>query len=325
MKTSKKLLFICFAIFSLSFTTSCNDEFDNAMDDLQSAQKSQTINDKDFDDSKIFEHEKWVKMKNSDIKTNYFVSGYKKSNVDIILIHGLATNRFCWLNQVEYFKTKARVININLPYVGTGYVYNTEQEWTFELLADAVYSVMEKEKSSNAVVIGHSSGYAVGKELAIKYPSAVSKLVNVDFNPFAWPPEGTPEREAYISWLEGFFLPSLQAGILKDFFIESMCPTNVTPIEIRNYLINCMESIPKTLSYKLFYQLTREELWLPKPFEKPVLSIHVAENPLGFINLERIHPNIVFEVVPFPSGHFIQMEHPNWFNQAIDDFVFDKK
>jgi pimeloyl-ACP methyl ester carboxylesterase len=298
MKTLKYLTVILIVLFTL---TNCEDDY-----------KPQLI-----------EQEGWAEMQDPNIKTNYFISGYDDAKVDIILIHGLATNHLSWLNQVEYFKTKARVININLPYVGTGYDYNSEHNWTFELLADAVYSVMKKVKSRNAVVIGHSSGYAVGKELAIKYPSAVSKLINVDFLPFTWPPEGDPARQEFIKWREAFFLPAILSGILQEFFIESQCPTGITPLNIREYTLNCMQSMPKQLAYELFCQLTCEELWLPKPFGIPVLCIHIAENLVGFNNLVNIHPNISFEVVPYPSGHFIQMEHPKLTNQIIEKFVFN--
>jgi pimeloyl-ACP methyl ester carboxylesterase len=261
---------------------------------------------------------------NPSISTYYYVAGSSDANVDIVLIHGLATNHASWFEQVDYFKTKARVMNLNLPYVGFGYEYDGSISWTMDMLVDAVYNVLSKEDFKNVIVIGHSSGYVIGKELALKYPSIVSKLINIDFTPFIWPPEGHPARQPFVEWLQGFFLPAILNGDLKQTFIEQMCPTRITNPEVRAYFEGCMELMPSRLAHNLFCQITCEEVCKPKLCNIPVLSIHTMENLQVFEFLEMNHPNIQIEIVPFPSGHFIQMEHPAWINQVMSDFIFNK-
>jgi pimeloyl-ACP methyl ester carboxylesterase len=323
MRTSKKLVFFCLAVFSLSFLMSCNDDFDSAMDELQIS-KTQSFKDKDFNNSEIIEFEGWVKMKNSDININYFVSGAENAKVDIIFIHGIATNHLSWLDQVEYFKTKARVININLPYVGSDYDYNYGHNWTFQLLADAVYAVMKELKTKKAVLVGHSSGYAVCKEVVLKYPKEVSKVVNVDGEPWLWPAEGDPFRSEF----EGFrnwFLSAILSGELLDIAMAGSCPDGVTPQDVYDYVYFCSYNFPLDLLHSLFVNLTLEELWVPKPWSTPIISINAVDKPAIFEYFKVLHPNIQNYVIPYPAGHFIQMEQPEWVNQVIDDFVFDKK
>jgi pimeloyl-ACP methyl ester carboxylesterase len=254
-------------------------------------------------------------------KTYYNVYGSSEAIIDIVLIHGMASNHLTWEKQVNYFKTIGRVMNLTLPYAGNGYDFDATKLWTIDELIDSVYYVLTKECFKNAVVIGHSSGYIIGRQLALKYPDIVSKLVNVDFSPFIWPPHGHPAREGFVEWLQGYFLPNILSGSLKQKFIEQMCPDGTTNYEIRDYFSKCMELMPNQLAHNLFCQITSEEIYSIQPCNIPVLSIHKKENLEVFAYLHLIHPKIQIEVVPFPSGHFVHMEHPTWINQLIAEFI----
>jgi pimeloyl-ACP methyl ester carboxylesterase len=266
----------------------------------------------------------WAEMGSTGIETNFHVIGNEKSKVDLVFIHGMAVDNQSWLNQVDYFKNKARVININLPYVGDGTTYDTETQYNFELLADAVHSVLQKLKSVRAVIVGHSSGFAVAKELAIKYPQDVSKIINVDFEPFFYPPVGSPAREGFIDFIENTFLPGICSGVMKEGFISMMCPPGITPESVTAYFRSEMYAFPGVIGCQLFNCLTREELFQYKGWNDiPLLSIHVSEKDEVFrANMATAFPGVQFMILPVPSGHFIQMEHPDLFNEIVENFVF---
>jgi len=278
------------------------------------------------------EEEGWAAMKSPDFKpfpnlqTNYYVTGTTETGVDIVFIHGLAMSASDWTKQVEFFNDKARVININLPYVGDGYDFDLETDYTFQLLADAVHSVLHQVKSKKAIIVGHSSGFAVGKELGLRHPENVGMLINLDLNPFFYPPVGDPSREEYIYGIDSIFLPMVASPTQEflDINLDMMCPPDITPSWIRDYVKSRMQQFPTQLGYKLFYQLTREELFLPQKWTNiPTLSIFNGPRDEMFLDLiEAVTPGMKFEFMPMPCGHYIQMEQPDMVNEMIYNFAF---
>jgi pimeloyl-ACP methyl ester carboxylesterase len=255
---------------------------------------------------------------------NYITQGNRKPIVDIVFIHGMAVNNESWSAQVEYFESRRRVININLPYVGCVAETKSPFYYDFQMLADIVHETLSQAKVSQALIVGHSSGFAVAKELAIRHPNDVKKIINVDFEPFFYPAEGSPERDSFVQFMENAFLPGICAGVMKEVFLQKMCPEGITPDCVRDYVWCCMSNFPSELGCNLFTELTRESLFCSSiKCTVPVLSIHAKEMDDAFKQRMRSSfPAIEFVSMPFPSGHFIQMEYPDLFNELVENFAF---
>ena len=262
---------------------------------------------------------KWLSIPHLNCQVNYEVSGYGEPT--IVFVHGLATNMDCWKKQVEFFQRKMRVVNINLPYVGDGWHYNTNIDYTFDVLADVVYEVIKDVRASNVVFVGHSSGLAVGRQLVFNHPGVVAKFVNVDGSGWFYPPEDDPNRAKFIDWLNNSFLASVSKPEVTADFINRMCPVGVTNEDIRAYVEKCIYGFPPNLAENLFYNITREQLWLPKQWDVETLCIYAK--PPDMVKEVLLHSNAQIVVVD-SVGHFIQMEKPQVVNEVVNGFVFKK-
>ena len=93
----------------------------------------------------------------------------------LFLIHGLAGDHKAWLNQIDYFKSKYRVIAIDNP--GSGDSSPVTKPCSTEDLSDTMLEVMENLSIKEAHVVGRSLGGFIGQQMAKSRPEMVKSLV----------------------------------------------------------------------------------------------------------------------------------------------------
>ncbi|MFZ1519488.1 MAG: alpha/beta hydrolase [Ignavibacteriaceae bacterium] len=93
----------------------------------------------------------------------------------IILVHGLASNAGFWRYNIPELAKKYRVIAIDLP--GYGKSQKGDYPYSMSFYAEQVKNLIDELKLNNVVYVGHSMGGQVGIKLAIKYPDLLSKLI----------------------------------------------------------------------------------------------------------------------------------------------------
>ena len=96
----------------------------------------------------------------------------------IIFIHGWSCDREFWKYQIPAFTGDYRVILIDLP--GHGKSDAPDIDYTLDAFADAVKAVLDDSGTAKAVVVGHSMGFAVAWQFAIKYPANTAGVCSVD-------------------------------------------------------------------------------------------------------------------------------------------------
>lgn len=85
----------------------------------------------------------------------------------IVLIHGFCENSTCFNEQVFFLQDYCNVITIDLPGHGQSPEMNA---FSMEDVADSVCEILDAEKVSSCVMIGHSMGGYVTLAFAKKYP-----------------------------------------------------------------------------------------------------------------------------------------------------------
>jgi pimeloyl-ACP methyl ester carboxylesterase len=93
----------------------------------------------------------------------------------VILLHGGAGNSSHWAFQVPSFAAGHRVYVIDAR--GHGHSTRTDAPASYAQMADDVVALMDTWKLDHAAIVGWSDGGIVGLELAIRFPSRVTKLV----------------------------------------------------------------------------------------------------------------------------------------------------
>jgi pimeloyl-ACP methyl ester carboxylesterase len=86
----------------------------------------------------------------------------------VLLIHGFAEDGEVWHNQINFLKDHYQLIIPDIP--GSGKSPFNEQLSTVDDYADAIKAILDNEKITSCILIGHSLGGYITLAFAEKYP-----------------------------------------------------------------------------------------------------------------------------------------------------------
>ncbi|MFA5334221.1 MAG: alpha/beta hydrolase [Candidatus Omnitrophota bacterium] len=256
-----------------------------------------------------------------DIRIFYQDYGRKDAPA-IVFIHGWSCDHTVWRLQVPELRKDYRLIIVDLPGCGlSSKPANTA--YTPEYLAEAVNSVMSDAGIKRAVLAGHSSGFAVARRFAIRYPDKTAAICDVDgvFMDLAWDPKAL---EMFKSEMDTF-MKGLN-GKDRDEFVRwfvNMTFYGKTPEPLQKEIMALMTKADAHAANSAM-----EEMWRPREWERavvkaPMLAIYakIPELPTDEeAQLRAQFPNLTY-VEWGDTGHFLMMQHPERFNKLLSDFV----
>ena len=238
---------------------------------------------------------------------------YGKGDEALVLIHGWTCNIDNWRDQFPDFAKRNRVIAIDLP--GHGQSDKPQVAYSMDYFARAVDAVLRDAKVKRAVLVGHSMGTPVARQFYRKYTSKTLAIVIVDgsLRPFADKAmmdrliggfRGPNYRDAVGQMLTAIGGPTLSADAKERIKASSLN----TP---QHVIVSAMEG------------MADPSIWGEDKINVPVLAI-MAKNPFYPPNLEDsfrgIAPKLEFHMWE-GVGHFIMMEKPKEFNEAVLQFL----
>ena len=242
---------------------------------------------------------------------------YGKGSEALILIHGWTMNEDNWRDQVTEFARRTRVIAIDLP--GHGKSDKPQVTYSMDLFAQAVDAVMRDAKVKRAVLVGHSMGTPIARQFYRKYPEKTLAIVVADgpLRPFG-------EKAMMDSMTAGFRGPNYK-DVMGQMFAAMFGP-NLTA-EAKERIQASRLSTPQYVLVSAMEGMADESIWGEDKINVPVLAI-MANNPFFGADLERryrsIAPNLDFRLWD-GVGHFIMMERPKEFNEAVLAFLDKNK
>ncbi|MFO8147893.1 MAG: alpha/beta hydrolase [Gillisia sp.] len=108
----------------------------------------------------------------------------------ILLLHGLGSTKADWNDQIAALAEKHRVIAPDFRGHGNSTKPKSKKEYGVGLCAEDMKLLLQELKITQCIIVGFSMGGAVAFEMAVKYPSLLSKMVIVntapDFNKLGW-------------------------------------------------------------------------------------------------------------------------------------------
>jgi pimeloyl-ACP methyl ester carboxylesterase len=231
----------------------------------------------------------------------------------LVFVHGWTCNLSFWSRQAPVFGTKTRVIAIDLP--GHGQSDKPEVTYTMDLFARAVDAVLLDAGVDRAVLVGHSMGTPVIREFYRKYPQKTLALVIVDgpLRPFG----DKKMMEQFIAPLRG---PGYKEAASR--FIDSMFGQSATA-EMRAEIKIAMLSTPQAVAISAMEGMADESIWKQDKITVPTLAIMAKS---GFLATDAeqfyrsIAPKLEYQVWE-GVGHFLMMEKPGDFNEALGGFL----
>jgi len=240
---------------------------------------------------------------------------YGKGREALVLVHGWTCNMDNWRDTIPEFAKRNRVIALDLP--GHGQSDKPQISYTMDLFADAIDAVMRDAKVERAVIVGHSMGTPVARQFYRKYPQKTLGIVIVDggLRPF-----GTKEmREQFLTAFRG---PNYkEAG--TQMLSQIAGPLPAADLErVKTSYANT----PQYVIVSAMESMNQESLYGPDKINVPVFAI-LAKSPFWTPDTEQFFRSIApdFELQWWEGvGHFLMMERPKQFNEAVIAFL-DKK
>jgi pimeloyl-ACP methyl ester carboxylesterase len=234
---------------------------------------------------------------------------YGKGSQALVLIHGWTCNLDNWRDQVPDFAKRNRIIVIDLP--GHGQSDKPQIAYSMDLFARAVDAVLRDARVKRAVLLGHSMGTPVARQFYRKYPQKTLGIVIVDgpLRPFG-------DKQMMDRLLAGFRGQQYKE-VMQQMFAGMMGP-NISP-ETRERIGTTCLSVPQYVAVSAMEGMAAESIWGDDKINVPVLAL-MAKSPFFGADIEQryrtIAPNLDFQMWE-GVGHFLMMEKPKKFNDAV--------
>ena len=241
-------------------------------------------------------------------------STYGAGDVSLIFIHGWSCDSRYWQNQLTTFAKDYHVITIDLA--GHGHSSSGRRDYTMASFARDVQAVIEKDKLTRVILIGHSMGGGVMAEAALLMPGKVIGIIGVDtLHNVA---EQIPEKvlEDMVKPFEGDFKKAI------DDFLSPMLPERTEAALVR-WVKEDMSSAPQDVAMSAFRNylgqfVNGETSEIFKALTIPVVTINARLWPTN-IEANKNHIQTYTNFYIEDTGHFPMLERPAAFNKRLTE------
>jgi 3-oxoadipate enol-lactonase len=242
--------------------------------------------------------------------------------IPLLFIHGYPLSRKIWLPQVTNLTGNASLVSVDLR--GHGESYPFDGSYSMELLAEDCKRLLDEVNvTTPALICGLSMGGYVTLTLYRKYPLLFAGMILTSTRAGGDSPEGKANRDKSIKNVN-------EHGVA--FIADGMLPKLVSPLtaDLDPDLMNTIHDIMLETSVNGVVGALQgmrdrpDSTNLLSQISCPVLIIHGADDQLIPVHeaelMNQQIPNSKLVVLP-KSGHLLNLEQPDQYNQAIRDFI----
>ena len=273
------------------------------------------------------DQDRFVTMDEIDLKVHYRIIG--KGPIDMVLLPGWTNPLTVYTKQFDYFRDKARCIYIDLPGQGMSDAPSpvtplnpeaTGPQYTMELMADAVYTVIKKEGLHQFVAVGFSMGPKVWGMFERNYPGMIYKLINLDGGFSPWPSDPVA-RQARINTRETTYQNQLLWDLAAKQSLAGVLVPPGSPDDLTEW-VKYFWYFPSDILANISYYMDAENANEPVGWTYPKLCFYSNPNP-NMVKVNLIYPNNT--TYKFPGGgHVIQWVFHEEINPIIWEFIKDR-
>ncbi len=245
--------------------------------------------------------------------TRIYYKSYGKGSEALVLIHGWSCNQDYWRDQIPDLDKRSRVIAIDLP--GHGQSDKPQLVYSMDFFARGVDAVLHDAGVKHAVLVGHSMGTPIARQFYRKYPKQTLAIVIVDgaLRPFG----DTKMVDGLIASLRG---PNYkEAGAQMLAAMEGPQLSSELKERIQASFLNT----PQYVLVSAMEGMAHDSIWGQDKINVPVLAI-LAKSPFYPPDTEQFYrsiaPKLEFQMWE-GVGHFLMMEKPKQFNEAVIAFL----
>jgi pimeloyl-ACP methyl ester carboxylesterase len=228
----------------------------------------------------------------------------------VLFVHSFAGDLTHWSAAQEHLKAKRRSVAFDLS--GHGASPAALGRYTIQELAKDVAAVANSQGLEHFVLVGHSAGAQIAAEYAAQYPQRLKAVGLVD----APPAPGAVTREQ---------LQQLRAAVESDPYatIERYWregPFVGSRAETQLKLLTSLHRLPRKAAIELTESGLEYDAAAPlRGYAGPKFAI-VTPNNDAPLSLHNAVPGFQHMVIK-GSGHWIHLDDPRGFSQALDLFL----
>lgn len=241
--------------------------------------------------------------------------GMEAETVPLVLVHGWASDRRVWSALIDELTREEdrRVLAVDLP--GHGASEEPATRYDMGLFARALVATMDEADLPEAILVGHSNGTPVIREVYRQHPDRVAALVILDgpLRSFVSAEMAASVRES----LSGEDWQQTVGG-----FVDGMPAPDLTSEQRAFIRMMALEQSQEAVLGG-FEAALAPEIWRDDAIEVPVLMI-LAEQPswsaeyLTWVE-ERV-PELELHVWS-GAGHFLMVERPGQVAELVQAFA----
>jgi pimeloyl-ACP methyl ester carboxylesterase len=265
------------------------------------------------------------------LKLAYYVYGEGQPTL-IFLVAWIWTAEF-WQPQVNYFSQNFKMITIDMR--GTGDSDKPAGDYTLDLYADDLNSIIEELHEKNIVLIGESIGFSIAVKYVTKYPGKVSKLVLVggspkfittDDFPLGWSQDAFQGLRTFAekSWsmAVGAFLEMIFSepgtNYLREwgFKMAQKTPPDIANNSIMNLFQADIRPLLRKIDVPTLILHGEKDIVFTYPMNRPI-DFRVSEGANYIRENISGSKNCIFE----GKGHFPSITAADEFNKILKNFI----
>lgn len=174
---------------------------------------------------------------------------------------------------------------------------------------------IRSRKLDRPVIVGHSMGGFIAYWVAITAPDLIGGVVVVDAGPALGSNDVETAREFRNIWAQGGD-DEIAARIRARYSGMTTNPKHIAP-----YLDAILQSNRQTIGDAIYEMITTDLRPKLGAIKAPLLLI-VADGGLQYRYKSMAEPVAKREVVVIPkAGHFVMLDNPDAFNEALETFI----
>lgn len=231
----------------------------------------------------------------------------------VVFVHGWSGNLGHWHRQMADLRTGRRLVALDLP--GHGRSDKPETDYSMDLFARSVLAVLDELEIVRAVLVGHSNGVPVIRQLHRLAPERVEAMVFVD-----GPLEPIPAPT--VQWMKA----AMERPDYEQFMasmVQQMPTGELPPEDVERIRADSL-AMPLHVQKGGLEAMADPAIWSEDPIDVPLLVLWVADPRPGATEeyeqrVRRLAPHADFHV--WDATHFLMMEHPDRFCRLLEGFL----
>ena len=258
-------------------------------------------------------------MKTRDGRFGYEAAG-DLSLAPLVFLHGIGGAARAWRGQLEFFRDRYRTIAWDMPGYGGSAPLPTV---SIAALADAVQDFLEQVGAEKPILVGHSIGGMIVQQLLARSPRIAGAIVLAQTSPAFGKPEGEWQKAFIAARLgpldRGETMASLAPTLVRELVGDDPAPGGM---ELAR---DCMASVSEatyraTMLALMGFDLRKTLGNIAVP--TLVLSGSKDNNAPATMmaKMATLIPSATYVELE-GAGHLVNLERPQAFNAALDQFL----